>query len=109
MKKAKNIYLISEEMLSVMSDHEQIEMQIKLAKVLNNYKKGIDRTFKAISRMSKSEQDNYKQEIEDTINCLDRKCMHYDIGIESVLNFWKDGGEYEKIYYNLRDRGFDLE
>ena len=106
---AKNIYLIDENMLSVMSNHEQIEIQIKLAKVLNSYKKGIDRVFKAIAKMSRSEQDKYKTEIEDSINCLDRKCMRYDIGIESVLNFWKGRGEYEKIYYNLRDRGFDLE
>ena len=106
MEKAKNIYLINEEMLSVMSDHQKIEMQINIFKSIKSYGKALERIFSSIEKMNDTELIRNKQEIEDAINGIDIKLGRFGMGILSLVWFWKEGGRYECILESLKNKGF---
>lgn len=103
---AKNIYLLNEELLSTMSNHEQIEMQVNISKALKVYKKVIERMFSSIEKMDQIQLMSHKEEIEDAINRIDFKLSAFNIGIEILFWFWKEGGKYECILESLKNKGF---
>ena len=103
---AKNIYLINEDMLQVMSNHEQIEMQINISKDVKSYGKVIDRLFTAIEKMDNIQLSRNQEEIQDAINRIDFKLSAFNIGIETLFWFWKEGGKYECILEGLKNKGF---
>lgn len=106
---AKNIYLINEDMLQVMSNHEQIEMQVNISKALKAYKNVIDRMFHSIEKMDDKQLSLHKEEIQDAINRLDWKLCSFNIGIETLFWFWKEGAWYEGILEKLKQKGFQFE
>lgn len=106
---AKNIYLIKEELLPTMTKHEQINMQINISKALKSYKKAIDRMFNSIEKMDDNQLLRYKEEIQDSINRIDFKLSAFNIGIETLFWFWKEGAWYEGILEKLKQKGFQFE
>lgn len=103
--KAKNIYLLNQDKIQTFTDHEIIDLQIRLSKVIKERKVAIDRVFKALKRMTDKEIMQNKDEILGTLNLLNSKCVDssdYDmdnngLSLDATLMFWKDGKEYEEI------------
>ena len=104
-----NIYLIKEELLPTMTEHEQIDMQINISKALKAYKNVIDRMFHSIENMDNKQLLLHKEEIQDSINRIDFKLYAFNIGIEVLFWFWKEGSWYEGILEKLKQKGFQFE
>lgn len=105
---AKNIYLLNESRVSTFTNHEIIDMQIRLSKVLQKKKVAIIRIFEALGRMNDSEIIKNKEEIKGTLELLNDQCVdisEYDfsdngLSLDAVLMFWKEGDKY----YNTLDK-----
>ena len=102
----KNIYLLNEDHIVTFTDHEAIDMQIRISRVLIARKKAIERVFNALGKMTDSEIMLHAEEIKGTLNLLNSNCVdssEFDlfdkggIGLDQVLYFWKDGNKYYDI------------
>lgn len=102
----KNIYLLNEDHIVTFTDHEAIDMQIRISRVLTARKKAIERVFNALRKMTDSDILANADEIKGTLEMLNDKCVdssEFDlfdkggIGLDQVLYFWKDGKEYYNI------------